>query len=73
MAAGILTLLAWLMLGYNAGIHEVFPALGVSTSVYVLLAKVSEQRVDLAQLIAALIASRIVCLFKCTALVTRSQ
>jgi hypothetical protein len=51
MAAGILTLLAWLALGYNAGIHEVFPALGVSTLVYVLLAKVSEQRVDLAQLV----------------------
>jgi SSS family transporter len=51
MAAGILTLLAWLALGYNAGIHEVFPALGVSTLVYVLLAKVSEQRVDLARLV----------------------
>jgi Na+/pantothenate symporter len=51
MAAGILTLLVWLALGYNVVIHEVFPALGVSTLVYVLLAKVSEQRVDLARLV----------------------
>ena len=51
MAAGILTLLVWLALGYNVVIHEVFPALGVSTLAYVLLAKVSEQRFDLARLV----------------------
>ena len=51
MAAGIFTLLVWLALGYNVVIQEVFPSLGVSTLAYVLLANVSEQRVDLARLV----------------------
>ena len=53
MAAGVVTLLAWLALGFNLLIHEVFPALGISTIVYLCLANLSRQDVDLESLVAA--------------------
>jgi Na+/proline symporter len=51
MAAGIATLLIWLMLGYNTLLHEVFPALAASIVVYVGCALRHSQRVDLDQLL----------------------
>ena len=34
---GVAVLLGWLLLGYDAVVHEVFPALAVSTAAYVAL------------------------------------
>ena len=50
MAAGVVTLLVWLALGYNVFIHEVFPALCVSAASYFLMAIVKDRRADLEQL-----------------------
>ncbi|MGI9327165.1 MAG: sodium:solute symporter family transporter [Pseudomonadales bacterium] len=38
MIAGVTVLLGWLALGWNSWLHEVFPALAISTGVYTLLA-----------------------------------
>ena len=50
MAAGVVTLMVWLALGYNVFIHEVFPALCVSAASYFLMAIVKDRRADLEQL-----------------------
>ncbi|MEC8437373.1 MAG: hypothetical protein VXZ19_02520 [Pseudomonadota bacterium] len=50
MAAGVVTLLVWLALGYNVFIHEVFPALCVSAASYILVAIVKNRRADLEEI-----------------------
>lgn len=50
MAAGVAMLLVWLSLGYGVFLHEVFPALAVSTLVYVFVALMQKQRADLSVL-----------------------
>lgn len=47
MATGVTTLGLWIFFGYSSVLHEVFPALLVSVSTYVLAASCSEQRIDL--------------------------
>ena len=51
MMLGTATLLFWLAAGYNALVHEVFPALIISAAVYSLIAQRSDQRVDLQRLV----------------------
>ena len=51
MAAGVTTLLIWLGLGFNAMLHEVFPALVASILVYIVCALACSQRADLDQLL----------------------
>ena len=51
MILGVVVLLIWLGLGYNNVLHEVFPALAASVAVYVGVARVSAQRVDLPKLL----------------------
>ena len=51
MVVGTATLLIWLVLGYNALMHEVFPALAASIVVYVICALGHSRRVDLNQLL----------------------
>ena len=53
MAAGITTLIVWLIAGYNTLLHEVFPALAVSIAVYVACALGHSRRVDLDRLLAS--------------------
>ena len=53
MAAGITTLIVWLIAGYNTLLHEVFPALTVSIAVYVACALGHSRRVDLDRLLAS--------------------
>ncbi len=53
MAAGITTLIVWLIAGYNTLLHEVFPALAVSIAVYVACALGQARRVDLDRLLAS--------------------
>lgn len=53
MAAGIMTLIVWLIAGYNTLLHEVFPALAVSVAVYVACALGHSRRVDLDRLLAS--------------------
>ena len=50
MAAGVVTLMAWLALGYEVFIHEVFPALCVSAASYFLIAITKDERADLEKL-----------------------
>ena len=50
MAAGVVTLMAWLALGYEVFIHEVFPALCVSAASYFLIAITKDGRADLEKL-----------------------
>ncbi|MEC8075609.1 MAG: hypothetical protein VX122_05605, partial [Pseudomonadota bacterium] len=50
MAAGVVTLLVWLALGYNVFIHEVFPALCASAASYILVAIVKNRRADLEEI-----------------------
>ena len=51
MAAGVTILLIWLGLGFNAVLHEVFPALVASIMVYIVCALASAQRADLDQML----------------------
>jgi Na+/pantothenate symporter len=51
MTSGTITLLFWLAAGFNALVHEVFPALIISAAVYSLIAQRSDQRVDLQRLV----------------------
>ena len=57
MAAGVVTLLVWLALGYNVYTHEVFPALCFSAASYFLMAIVKDRRADLEQLFGSEVAN----------------
>jgi Na+/pantothenate symporter len=57
MAAGVVTLLVWLALGYNVFIHEVFPALCVSAAFYFLMAIAKDRRADLEELFGGRVAN----------------